>query len=80
MPIVSLAHLSRTGIQSYSCCTLERLESSCFFQSSVFILGYDNLCVGIVGRALRLLGLAPTQYRKCNEQENGYEKRLHSFD
>lgn len=55
---MGFAHLSCARIKSYPRRILERLEAAYFFQTSIFILGYDNLCVGIVGRALRLLSIA----------------------
>jgi hypothetical protein len=58
---MGLAHLSGARVESYSCHILERLKTSRFLQACIFIFGYDNLCVGIVGRALCLLSLASNQ-------------------
>jgi len=63
---MGLAHLSCARVESYSCHILERLKTSRFLQAGIFILGYDHLCVGIVGGAPRLLSLASNQH--------GYDK------
>lgn len=59
---MGLAQLSCARVKSYSCHILERLITSRFLQAGIFTFGYDHLCVGIVGRALRLLSLASNQH------------------
>jgi hypothetical protein len=73
---MGFANLSCARIKSYPRRILERLEAPYLFQPSVFILGYDNLCVGIVGGLLHLLSIASAHqrgYGKHSEQANEWE-------
>jgi hypothetical protein len=48
---------------------------------SIFAFAYDDLCIGVVGGAPYLLGIAPVhEYDKRDEQASVDELRFHNLD